>query len=162
MNLRPYDDADIDAVLSLNLESVEVLSPLDAERLNLLLSLSELALVAEINQRVAGFMLVFAEQSSYDGEAYRWFDQQFDNFFYVDRVIVEASARGQGMGSAFYRHLIDQANKQNKSALLAEIDIQPPNEPSLNFHRLFGFTEVGRLTYAKGKQVSQQRLLLVD
>ena len=160
MILRPYTEADRDAVLTLNEASVEVLSPLDADRLELLLSLCALAQIAEINNEVAGFMLVFAERSDYDGEAYRWFDQRYDNFLYVDRIIIHESARGQGLATVFYQRLIDQARQQNRVCLLAEIDIEPPNEVSLRFHQRFGFIEVDRLTYAKGKQVSQQRLLL--
>ena len=160
MTLRPYSDNDLAAVLRLNEASVEVLSPLDAGRLRLLLSLCEMALIAEIKAGVVGFMLVFAERSSYDGEAYRWFDDNYDNFLYVDRIIIDESVRGQGLARSFYEQLIDEAHQQNKSCLLAEIDIEPPNEASLKFHQQFGFVEVDRLTYAKGKQVSQQCLIL--
>ncbi len=160
MRLRPYAENDLDAVLELNEASVEVLSPLDGNRLRLLISLSEMSLVAEIDNEVAGFMLVFAEASDYDGESYGWFDQNYDNFLYVDRIIIDAAARGQGLASIFYQQLIDDARKLQKSCLLAEIDIEPPNHASLKFHQRFGFVEVDRLTYAKGKQVSQQRLVL--
>ena len=160
MRLRPYSENDLDAVLELNEASVEVLSPLDADRLRLLISLSEMSLVAEIDNNVAGFMLVFAEASDYDGESYGWFDQNYDNFLYVDRIIIAAAARGQGLASIFYQQLIDDARKLQKNCLLAEIDIEPPNHASLKFHQRFGFVEVDRLTYAKGKQVSQQRLIL--
>ena len=160
MRLRPYSENDLDAVLELNEASVEVLSPLDADRLRLLISLSDMSLVAEIDNEVAGFMLVFAEGSDYDGVSYGWFDLNYDNFLYVDRIIIETSARGQGLASLFYRQLIDEARNLQKNCLLAEIDIEPPNHASLKFHQRFGFVEVDRLTYAKGKQVSQQRLVL--
>lgn len=160
MTLRAYRDSDRDIVLGLNQASVEVLSPLDAGRLQHLLALCDHAIVAEVEQVVVGFMLVFAEASAYDGEAYRWFDQHYDNFLYVDRIIIDESARGRGLATVFYEKLIDEARRQKKSCLLAEIDIEPPNHVSLKFHQRFGFVEVDRLTYAKGKQVSQQCLPL--
>ena len=160
MNLRPYRDQDAAAVLALNLASESVLSPLDQDRLTWLLSLCEMAVVCDIDDQVVGFMLVFSQGSSYNGEAYQWFDERYDNFLYVDRIIIAESARGQGLASGFYQFLLDDAHAKQKPVVLAEIDIEPPNVGSLKFHQRFGFVEVGRITYAKGKQVSQQCLTL--
>lgn len=156
MNLRPYSDRDIDSVLALNLASEAKLSPLDADRLNLLIDMAELAVVAEVNDQVVAFMLVFAEGSSYDSENYRWFNERYASFLYVDRIIVDESARGQGLASGFYQWLLDEAKQREKSDLVAEIDIEPRNEASLQFHQRFGFSEVGQQIYGAGKRVSLQ------
>ncbi len=156
MPTRAYDVADQETVLALNLASESMLSPLDADRLALLLSLAELAVVFEDAGKVLAFMLVFAEGSDYDSDNYRWFNQRYSNFFYIDRIIVDESARGRGIASTFYDWLSKQAEQQNKAALVAEIDIEPRNEPSLLFHARFGFSEVGQQNYGKGKRVSLQ------
>lgn len=160
MTPRPYNASDLDAVLALNLASESLLSPLDSDRLRLLLSLAELAVVAEDNEKLIAFMLVFAEGSSYDSENYRWFDQRYASFLYVDRIIVDETARGRGVATSFYRYLLDEARQRRISSLVAEIDLEPRNDPSLQFHLRFGFTEVGQQTYGAGKRVSLQHLAL--
>ena len=55
--LRPITEADVPAVLALNHRFVDLLSPLDAERLLWLVGLADHADVVELDDRVVGFVL---------------------------------------------------------------------------------------------------------
>ena len=71
-SLRPIAEADVPAVLALNHRFVDLLSPLDAERLLWLVGLADHADVVEVDDRVVGFVLTMAPGSEYDSENYRW------------------------------------------------------------------------------------------
>ncbi len=154
VRIRPAVDADADSILALNHDSVAVLSPLDRVRLAELTALAELLWVAEHDGVVRGFLLAFAPGSAYDSVNYRWFDARFGNFSYVDRVVVAEDARGAGIGAGFYAALERHARDAGRERIVAEVDVAPPNKPSLVFHRRHGFAEVGRQALGEAKQVA--------
>lgn len=158
--LRPFSTTDTDAVLALNEASVAVLSPMDAERFDRLRELCSLLEVAEDGGEVAGFLMGFCRGADYDSINYRWFSANCDDFLYIDRVVVSNRHRGKGIASRFYSHAVDWSREQGLNCLVAEIDIEPPNTPSLNFHQRFGFEEVDRLAHSPQKIVSLQRLAI--
>ncbi|MBP1613184.1 MAG: phosphinothricin acetyltransferase [Bacteroidetes bacterium] len=63
-------------------------------------------------------------------------------------VYLDKDYKGKGLGSMFYRHLLEHVNRENTHVLLAGICI--PNENSVHLHEKFGFVqsshmkEVGR------------------
>ena len=75
--LRPITEADVPAVLALNHRFVDLLSPLDAERLLWLVGLADHADVVEVDDRVAGFVLTMAPGAAYDSENYRWHAERY-------------------------------------------------------------------------------------
>jgi predicted GNAT superfamily acetyltransferase len=158
--LRPFSNTDKDALIALNDESVAVLSPMDAERFDRLRDLCSLLKVAEDSGEVAGFLMGFCRGTDYDSANYRWFSAHFGDFLYIDRVVVSNRHRGKGIASRFYTHAIDWSREQGLSCLVAEIDVEPPNQPSLTFHARFGFEEVDRLTHSPTKIVSLQYLAI--
>jgi predicted GNAT superfamily acetyltransferase len=160
MRLRDYEPGDEPTVLALNAESVAVLSPMDGERFARLREAAARLRVAEHEGEVAGFLMGFCAGSDYDSPNYRWFSDNFSDFFYVDRVVVDSTRRGLGLASAFYDESIAWAKAQQLTAIVAEIDIEPPNVGSLRFHEKYGFEEVDRLTHSASKVVSLQRLSL--
>ncbi len=156
--LRPYSETDEADILALNEASVAVLSPMDADRFEWLRELSALLKVAEDGDDVAGFLMGFCRGTDYDSLNYRWFSDNFDDFLYIDRVVVSDNHRGKGIASVFYEHAIDWSKQQGLSCLVAEIDIEPPNVGSLKFHEKFGFREIDRLEHSPTKIVSLQHL----
>lgn len=157
--IRDATSADFQAVLRLNREWEHFLSPVDAGRLAELHSLSARHRVAEQDGYIAAFLLAFADGTSYDSSNYRWFDERYGNFLYVDRVVVAGSAQGRGFGGALYRDLIDFGQETGRTALVCEFDVDPPNPGSQRFHERFGFREVGVREYGDpAKRVSLQYL----
>lgn len=155
--IRPLASTDLDRVLAINEANVPEVGSVDLARLEFIVAESPIALVAEVDDEVAGFCLVLDEHSSYDSVNYRWFIERFDRFMYLDRVAIEASARGRGLGRALYDE-VDRlmAARGGVERLALEVNVDPPNEPSLAFHARLGFAEVGQQDTPYGIRVSMQ------
>lgn len=141
--LRPAGDTDRDRVLALNHDHVALLAPMDADRYDELRRLADRFDVIEVGGAFGGFVVTFTPGSAYDSVNYRWFSQRYDSFSYLDRVVLDPSLRRRGVGTAVYDELEAQAAAYGRMAL--EVNVEPPNEPSLAFHRSRGYAEVGRL-----------------
>lgn len=154
----PAEPLHFAAILELNARSVEVLSPLDAERLAHLHAHAAYHKVVLLDQQVAAFLLAFAPGAPYDSVNYQWFDARESNFLYVDRIVVAESARGRGLASLLYRDLFAVAAARGHASVVCEYDLDPPNPASAAFHQRFGFVEIGTQRVAGGtKAVSLQR-----
>lgn len=158
MLIRDIAATDLPRVLAINEANVPEVGPLDDQRLEFLVGESAIALAVEDDGSVQGFCLVLAPGSSYDSVNYRWFMERYDDALYLDRVAFDAAAQGRGMGQALYAAVDDliRARHALHRALTLEVNVDPPNEPSLRFHERQGFTEVGR-QLSKGIEVSLMR-----
>lgn len=152
-DLRPDDHA---RLLALNAASVDKLSPLDAHRLGALLDETDVALVAVRGDTVAGFVLALREGAGYASPNYRWFAARYRRFLYVDRVVVDADARGVGIGRSLYDAVFERARRAGIARVACEYDVEPPNPESARFHAACGFREVGTQGLDGGKRVSLQ------
>jgi len=74
--------------------------------------------IVEDNSEIVGFLMVMDQNTDYDSINFLWFKERYDKFYYIDRVIVDESKRGKGIGSLLYRELI--INKGN-IPLVAEV-----------------------------------------
>ena len=63
-------------------------------------------------------------------------------FFYVDRVAIDERYRRSGLGKYIYEDIFAHASNDNLPIGL-EVNTQPVNQPSLNFHEKMGFERVG-------------------
>ena len=143
-------DADISTVLALNAPVAQLLSPLDADRLQQLRAWSSYAQVVEADGHVCAFTLVFGPGSAYDSVNYRWFADRYpDSFLYLDRVAVAPAARRRGIASRIYDAM--EAAARPLGRLACEVNAEPPNTESLVFHAGRGYVEVGRLRQGGGK-----------
>lgn len=159
--LRDATPADFPAILGLNEASVAVLSPLDAARLARLHREAASHRVAEADGTVVAFLLALREGAAYDSVNYRWFAARYPRFLYVDRVVIDPAARGQGLADRLYDDLLAAARCQEIDLVALEIDVVPPNPASTRFHARRGFREVGRQAVQAGtKEVSLQVLTL--
>jgi predicted GNAT superfamily acetyltransferase len=141
--LRPIVRPDYPSVLAWNQAHVELLAPLSAERLEVLLGWTDLGSVITVAGRDAGFVLTFAAGAAYDSPNYRWFSARYDGFYYLDRVVVDPSLRRTGVGTRVYDEIEERA-REVAGVMCLEVNVDPPNEPSLAFHRNRGYVEVGR------------------
>ena len=141
--IRDITAADHPAILDLNRRYVELLSPMDARRLAHLDAQAAYHRAVEKNGRIAAFLLAFREGADYDSPNYVWFASRYPRFLYVDRVVVDGTAQGQGLGALLYRDLFAFAGAQDVDTIACEYYSKPPNEASRRFHARFGFREVG-------------------
>ena len=144
VRLRPVTAGEVTAVLELNEAEVESLAPMDEHRLEELRRLADRFDVIEVDGGFGGFVVTFAPGADYDSENYRWFGRRFgDGFYYLDRVALTEGVRRRGVAGLVYAEIEAAATRYRRLAL--EVNLVPPNQPSLAFHAGRGYAEVGRL-----------------
>jgi predicted GNAT superfamily acetyltransferase len=150
VQIRAIEDADIPAVLAINDEAVWATSPMDTEGLQLARDRAAYALVADVDGDVAGFAIAYAPGSSYRSINYRWHAEQFDDFLYLDRIVVSSAFRRRGIASTLYDEMESHAKEHGR--MVCEVNSEPPNVGSLAFHEARGYRELGYLTQEDGHQ----------
>jgi uncharacterized protein len=159
--IRDCSEADYPSLLRLNLDSEHFLSPLSLTRLQTLHAQAWYCRAFGDTGQVRGFLLVLQEGARYDSINFQWFATHYAQFLYIDRVVVDAGARGQRVGMSLYEDLFACARAAGRTRITCEFDIDPPNEASRRFHETVGFREVGTQRVAGGqKMVSLQELIL--
>jgi predicted GNAT superfamily acetyltransferase len=148
-------DDDLDRVGEINTANVPEVGPADRAHLAHLFTESSISLVEEINGLIVGFCIVFAPGAAYESVNYRWFMEHRPASMYLDRVAFDAAFVGRGLGSSMYTEVdrLIRADAPAATGLSLEVNVDPPNEPSLAFHHKLGFVEVGR-QMSKGIEVS--------
>ena len=156
--IKRIEHADYQYVLDLNETNVEVLSPMDREKLEFFVRVAESFDVVHVEGKPVGFIIVLREGiTEYKSENYIWFSNNYPKFLYIDRIVIDECARGMGMGRDLYEHVFDHAQETGIDVVTAEIDTIPYNESSLKFHQEMGFREVGTQVIRGGAiQVSMQ------
>jgi len=142
--LRSFRSDDLASLVAYNnaeLPHVSELTPQTGEEL--IEMAHDVAVVAD-DSGILGFVVAFVPGSAYHSLNYRWFDTSFDDFVYVDRIVVVPEAQGRGVGRMLYEH-VGALAAQRGCAVTCEVNVVPPNEPSMRFHERLGFSEVGQL-----------------
>jgi uncharacterized protein len=152
MLFRPLEPHDYAEALRINHADVDKLAPMDADRLQLLASMARHAHVVDIDGEVAGLVITMPPGTAYDSDNYAWFSARYDNFLYLDRIVVSDRFRRRGVGSFIYDHA--EADAAPHGVLLLEVNIEPANPVSLAFHASRNFQEVGRLEHDGGKKIT--------
>jgi predicted GNAT superfamily acetyltransferase len=151
--LRDAARPDWPSILILNEESVHFLSPMDEAKLAKWSAAASYLRVIEEAGQVAAFLLAFRRGDDYEGVNFAWFTQRYEDFLYVDRVVVSPGFRGRKFADHLYDDLDAFARARAIPRITCEVNADPPNPVSLRFHEKRGFREVGREGYA-GKIVS--------
>lgn len=139
------------AVLTLNNAHAVELSFADEPRMAMLVR--EAFLAARIGA-VDALLLAFDEGALYDSVNFQWFQNGFDRFVYIDRVVTAPAARGKGHARALYAYLFAAARAAGHARIVCEVNAEPPNPASAAFHAALGFVPVGEALLANGKTVT--------
>lgn len=129
-------------VLALNERDVDVLSPLDEERLAWIVARCAVAIVVEDDEGVLGFCLALEPGTDYDSDHYAWFSARHASFLYLDRIAVADRARRRGVGGRLYDAC--EAHAGPLGRMLCEVNVVPMNATSMAFHASRGYAEVER------------------
>ncbi len=143
MNIRETSANDLGAALALNNANVPELNELDDAEIARLVTISHVALTADVDGEFAGFCIVFAPGADYASLNYQWFSRAYDDFVYLDRIAVHPSFRRYGIGRAFYREIVERLTGRFP-LLTCEVNVRPRNDASLDFHHSIGFREVAQ------------------
>jgi predicted GNAT superfamily acetyltransferase len=161
VKLRPLTTADYAAVLALNATAEGLVEPLGADRLDWLRLIAAHAAVVDLDGRPAGFVLTFTPGSAYDSLEFEWFAQTYaDRFLFIERIVIAAENRRQGIASQVYR-AIERAAKPFDRAV-ARVRSDPPDEAGLGFHTARGYVEVGKQRLPTGTTASLLSKDLMD
>ena len=146
----PFAPEVFDALLALNNAHAEELSFKTAEGFAQLL-----AAASHVKAAAQGLALLvaFDETCTYDNANFRWLKARYDRFYYIDRVVVGAAARGKGLAGRLYAELETRTLHEGRERLACEINRVPPNPGSDAFHEWLGFAPVGEAPLSGGKVV---------
>ena len=147
----PFDDRLTAALLALNNRHAAELSFKSPEEFAKLL-----AAASHVRAEANGMALIvaFDEGCSYDNPNFAWAKARFPRFTYIDRVVVSAEARGQGLARQLYAALEEQTRSEGRERLVCEINSIPANPSSDSFHAALGFVPMGEQELSgRGKTV---------
>ena len=128
------------AILALNETAVPHVNRIDLEQMQWFAEHAAYFRVAVSGDALAGFLVGMRPGTSYESLNYRWFCDNYSDFAYIDRVVVAAHARRQGLAQRFYADFEQQSS--GVPVMTCEVNIQPPNDSSMHFHTQQGFRQV--------------------
>lgn len=141
---------DIKDVLNINQSFVPMVSSVDREWMLKYLDQAAYFRVFKSDGVVEAFLIAMLPQTVYPSVNFRWFKERYRSFLYIDRVAVQASSHGRGLGKALYNDLFTFAQGQ-ADLITCEVNIRPRNDVSLGFHNSLGFQEVGQQDTSGGE-----------
>jgi uncharacterized protein len=151
--LRDITTDDHSVVLHLNSAFTTELSALDEVGLRTLMAAACYARPFDADNRLAGILIALDQDANYDGVNFNWFKSRYENFVYVDRIVVAASMQGRGVARVLYADLFAWAKSHGVERVTCEVNVDPPNVASDALHAALGFFEVGRARLRDGKTV---------
>ena len=139
-------------LLQMNREFVHWLSPMNRDEL--LYVLGRATYARQVNG-AEGVLIGYAHDVDYpDHWNMAWLSSRFQNFFYIDRVIIDGAAQGKGLGQALYADVESYARSRGYDWLACEVNTVPDNPGSHGFHLGQGFEPLGEQDFPdKGKAV---------
>ncbi len=152
-DIRDLRAADAAAVLALNNDAVPAVNGHDETSLDALLQMADRTWVVDDAGLLGGLLVTFAPGSAYGSDNYGWLSDRYDDFGYVDRIIVADTHRRLGLAGRLYDTFADHARRQGRRRLLCEVNVEPANPQSIAFHEANGWTAIEDLEHGPGKVV---------
>ena len=100
--IRDVREHELDAVLALNNTAGRSILVLDAVQLRYFFDHADYFRVAEIDGQLAGFLIALRDGGDYSSPNYRWFNEHYPSFVYIDRIVIANAFRRHGLGRIFY------------------------------------------------------------
>lgn len=151
MKIADVRQNDLEEVWALNDESVPHVSRIDRDEMAWFAEHAHYFRVVRRKTDLAGFLIGLRPGLDYKSPNYRWFTERYEGFGYIDRVAVANSARRLGVATLLYRDFAATLEDYT-SIMTCEVNIRPANESSMEYHRRFGFSEVGTQQTEGGKK----------
>ena len=140
--IREVEEADLGIVHAINEAAVPHVNSIGRDRFRRFVDEAAYFRVALLVDGLAGYLVAFDPSADYESLNFRWFQERYADFIYVDRIAVSADARRRGVARALYEDLFAFARGRS-ARITCEVNTRPMNADSITFHRRFGFHEVG-------------------
>ena len=101
--IRDAVSADHAAILAMNNQAVPAVNPHDPESLSALLVMADRTWVVDDDGALGGLLVAFGPGATYQSKNYRWLSERYDNFGYVDRIVVAQTHRRLGLAGRLAR-----------------------------------------------------------
>jgi predicted GNAT superfamily acetyltransferase len=150
--IRDVREADLDSVLALNESEVPHVGSIGLAQLEWFARNAACFRVAAGADGIGAYLVGMRPGTIYQSPNYRWFCEHYADFAYVDRVAVAARARRQGLATRLYEDFAASVSG-DVDVMTCEVNIRPPNETSMRFHRQLGFEQVGTLESDDGAKI---------
>ena len=144
MEIRDLCSDDIPTLWRINEEGLPGTGKVSQEEIADLLALSELSIGVYEDGLLTGFVICLLPRTRYGSLNYAWFNENYQDFLYVDRIAVSQNHRNKQIGSHLYERVFKHACEL-KVPVAAEVSSNPPNPGSMRFHERNNFVEVGIL-----------------
>lgn len=151
MQATDIADSDLADILALNEASVPHVGRIDMDAMRWFARHAEYFRIVRLDQRLAGFLIGLGPGLDYASPNYRWFARRHTYFGYVDRVAVAPEARRLGVASLLYRDYAARL-RGHVPVMTCEVNLRPPNESSMTYHKRHGFRQVGTQETEGGKK----------
>jgi len=155
VSIRDVEPSDYDAVHALNESGVPNVNSVPFESIERFAATAAYFRIVEDDEGIAAFMIGLTPDADYESPNFQYFRSNFDDFVYVDRIVVAGRARRRGIARALYNDFERFGRSREAARFCAEVNVRPRNDVSLEFHERFGFREVGQQdTEGGSKRVS--------
>lgn len=143
--IRDATVADLEAVFDLNQSEVPHVGSVTLDDMHTYFAMAVyFRVVCNDAGEIIAFLVGLGPGADYQSPNYRWFDTRYEKFAYIDRIAVAPQARRLGIAAALYEDFARLALPW-APILCCEVNLQPPNPVSMDFHRRVGFSQLGTL-----------------
>ena len=129
IHLHELHKSHLARVHAINEASLPWVGQVSPTELDALFDLSDHAWGVSVAGTLQGFALCIPPNTHYASPNYRWFSQQFEDFFYVDRIAIDPETRRNGIGE--WPQCGPSTGRIVDVPMLAEVMKRPPNHASL-------------------------------
>ena len=148
-------DQDIEIISSfyeINQQQVPKVGSVSLEEFIELIKISDISYGIIKKGICLGFVICLRENTKYQSINYKFFQKRHKSFFYIDRIAIESKSQSSGIGSILYKKLLSFKENIN-IPICAEVNIDPPNDLSIYFHKKYGFSKITESTIKEGYSV---------
>ena len=153
---------DLEVILQLNQANLPHVGSVSLTHMQYLFDRAIYFREATSGDNIAGFLIAFDKRSDYKSPNYLWFKKHYENFIYIDRIIIASTYRRRGIALALYKNLEELACERQVPIMACEYNLHPNNETSRICHRQYGFGEVGRQETEGGKKTVSLQIKQIE
>ena len=150
MKIRKANKSDIKELQKLNEAEVPHVGSIGTKNWLHFLEIASNFVVLQSENELAGFIISLREGKDYGSLNYQFFINHYDEFEYVDRIVVAKGFQGQGLGRKLYEYVF---SKNETSIVCCEVNVKPENPNSHAFHQRLGFKERSRMSTEGGEKI---------